>query len=167
MFIENWLAAARLAEAFVCQFGWGKGTDGASGNLSMAASSERVSSRRQSLIGLDDAAARAAARILGRMRSGASEAVDELIAAATRRWECGCPQRFAEAITAPVKISPWDARLVAIIRDTIRCSNYGIQKACIQALRDIGTEEAIETIYDIDQYWHAAPRTRQIKKLIY
>jgi hypothetical protein len=133
----------------------------------MTSAADRVSSLRQLLLGPDDSAAREAARELRRMRPKAREAVDDLIAAATLPWEYGCPQRFPDAIEAILKIAPDDPRLVPIIRDTIRCSNYGIQKTCVLALLTIGTAPAIETLYNIGQYWHASPKSLPFKKLMY
>jgi hypothetical protein len=101
------------------------------------------------------------------MRSNARDAMDDLIAAATMPWKFGCPQRFPDAMEAILKIAPDDPRLVPIVRDTICCSNYGVQKTCVVALLAIGTAAAIETIYNIDQYWRASPKSPPFKKLLY
>jgi hypothetical protein len=133
----------------------------------MSTASVRVSSLREVLLGPDDALACQAARDLARMRSRARDAVDDLIAAATLPWKFGCPQRFADSIRALLKIAPEDARLVPVIRDTIWCSNYGIQKTCVLALLDIGTGEAIQTIYNIYRYWRASPKSPPFRKLMH
>jgi hypothetical protein len=122
---------------------------------------------RQSLLGPDDSAACEAARELRRLRTKPREAVDDLITAATLPWKFGCPQRFPAAMEALLKIAPDDARLVPIIQNTIRCSNYGIQKTCVLALVAIASVPAIETFYHIDQYWYASPKSLPFKKLMY
>ena len=133
----------------------------------MTTAADRVSSLRQLLLGPDDSAACEAARELRRFGGKAHEAVDDLISAATLPWTCGCPQRFPAAMEALLKIAPDDPRLVPIIRDTIRCSNYGIQKTCVLALIAIGTGPALETLYHIDRYWYASPKSLPFKKLMY
>lgn len=133
----------------------------------MPAPSDQVSTLRQLLNAPDDDAACRAARELAKMRVRACEAVDDLIAAATSPWKFGCPQRFPDAINALLKIAPEDPRLIPVIQATIRCSNYGTQKACVVALLTIGTAAAIDTVYNLDQYWRAAPKSAAFKKLMY
>lgn len=133
----------------------------------MTTTPDQVSALRRLLIGPDDAIARQAARDLGRMKSKAIDAIDDLVAAATMPWQLGCPQRFSDAAEAILKIAPSDPRLVPIIRETISCSNYGVQKVCVLGLLTIGTAAAVETFYHIDQYWRASPKSLAFKKLMY
>jgi hypothetical protein len=94
---------------------------------------------RAALNGSKHPEAREAACALGRLRGRALAAVDD----------------------------PQGPRLVEIIRKTIHCSNYGIQKSSVFALVKIGSKEAIETVYHIARYWRASPKSVHFKKLIY
>jgi hypothetical protein len=57
-----------------------------------------------------------AAVSIRKLGARATEAVDDLIAAATAPWENGCPQRFCDAIAALMRVAPHDPRLVGVIR---------------------------------------------------
>jgi|GEM_PF-3246445 len=99
-----------------------------------------------------DATARYAASALRKLGPRALEAVDDLIAAATMPWQCGCPQRFSHAMEALVRIAPTHPRLTAICQHALTCQNYGIQKAAVVSLVGIGTPEAYDILRDVDKF---------------
>lgn len=129
-------------------------------------SDERIAQLRGFLLAESDAVGREAAHALGKIGPAARVAADDLYAAATLPWKFGCPQRFAPAIDALVRVAPDDPRIVPLIQDTVCCSNYGVQKACVFALLALRTPEATDALYHLDRYWRASPRTHPFKELM-
>jgi len=97
---------------------------------------------------------------IGKLGPQASDAVEDLIAAATAPWEHRTPPYFESAIVALLKIVPDDPRLIGIIQPVLSHSNYGIFKTAVQALVTIGTTEAWDTIRWVDRYWGTARKDR-------
>jgi hypothetical protein len=104
---------------------------------------------------------------IGKLGPQASDAVEDLIAAATAPWEHGTPLYFESAIVALLKIVPDDPRLIGIIQPVLSHSNYGIFKTAVQALVSIGTTGAWETIRWIDRYWGTARKDRVADEFIH
>ena len=113
-----------------------------------------------------DATARYAAHALKKLGSRASEAVDDLVAAATMPWELGCPQRFPDAMEALVRIAPSYPRLTAICQHALTCQNYGIQKAAVVSLAEIGTPEAHDILRDVDKFRDISIQCKQWDNLM-
>ncbi|HEY1172256.1 MAG TPA: hypothetical protein VGH19_12855 [Verrucomicrobiae bacterium] len=101
-----------------------------------------------------------AAVSIGKLGPQANDAVEDLITIATAPWVDGAPLNFEPTIVALLKIVPNDPRLIGIIQPVLRHSNYGIFKTSVQALINIGTTEALETIRWIDCYWGTARKDR-------
>lgn len=113
---------------------------------------ENIPALRKALYDESNTVGKCAAHALGKLGPKAREAVDDLIAAATMPWQFGCPQRFCDAISALAKIDSTHPQLTAICTHALTCRNYGIQKAAVEALARIASEEAINILHNVDDY---------------
>ena len=97
---------------------------------------------------------RCAAEALGKLGPAAGEAIDDLLAAATRMDDVTrTPQAYTECIRALVKIQPDHWELPTVIKTFIGMDNWIPIRASLEALKAIGTPEAIDLLNRAAAFW--------------
>jgi len=75
--------------------------------------------------------------IVGRMKGAGEEASAAIEAAWKRSWEHHVPQACIEAFRALLRIGDNDARLLVMVKRTMKVDNYGLHNECAKVLMQI------------------------------
>jgi len=105
---------------------------------------------------------------IGKLGRKATEVVDELFELARKPGppEMGIPQHMNWALWALARIAPRDRRILDLAREALPISNYADFQAAVEALVALGTEEALQSLRQVDRYWGTTRKSKTEDELV-